>query len=132
MCGLGQTAPNPVLSTIKYFREEYQSILVKYCRAGVCSELFISPRENSCLQCKYTTYFTDCFTFYDACITRKIFCCGGELCSSCENRCRRSAVDEAVQFAPAICFRLHETKMSMILYTENGQKVAIIGAERQG
>ena len=37
MCGLGQTAPNPVLSTIRYFREEYEEhIRHKYCRAGVC------------------------------------------------------------------------------------------------
>ena len=49
MCGLGQTAPNPVLSTIKYFREEYDEHIRKhYCRAGVCSELFISPCENTC------------------------------------------------------------------------------------
>jgi NADH-quinone oxidoreductase subunit F len=49
LCGLGQTAPNPVLSTIKYFRDEYdEHIRHKYCRAGVCSELFISPCENAC------------------------------------------------------------------------------------
>ncbi len=49
LCGLGQTAPNPVLSTIKYFREEYdEHIKYKYCRSGVCSELFISPCENAC------------------------------------------------------------------------------------
>ena len=49
MCGLGQTAPNPVLSTIKYFREEYEEhIRYKYCRAGVCADLFISPCENAC------------------------------------------------------------------------------------
>jgi len=49
MCGLGQTAPNPVLSTIRYFREEYeQHIRHKCCRAGVCSDLFLSPCENSC------------------------------------------------------------------------------------
>ena len=49
MCELGKTAPNPVLSTIKYFREEYEEhIRQKYCRAGVCSDLFISPCENTC------------------------------------------------------------------------------------
>ncbi len=38
LCGLGQSAPNPVLSTIKYFREEYEEhIHDKYCRAKVCS-----------------------------------------------------------------------------------------------
>jgi len=37
LCGLGQTAPNPVLSTLKYFRNEYiEHILDKRCRAGVC------------------------------------------------------------------------------------------------
>ena len=49
MCGLGQTAPNPVLSTIRYFRDEYEEhIKNKYCRAGVCSNMFISPCENTC------------------------------------------------------------------------------------
>jgi NADH:ubiquinone oxidoreductase subunit F (NADH-binding) len=37
LCGLGQTAPNPVLSTLKYFRHEYtEHILEKRCSAGVC------------------------------------------------------------------------------------------------
>jgi NADH:ubiquinone oxidoreductase subunit F (NADH-binding) len=38
LCGLGQTAPNPVLSTLRYFRHEYMDhILHKKCAAGVCS-----------------------------------------------------------------------------------------------
>ena len=40
LCGLGQTAPNPVLTTIKYFRDEYEShIKHKWCKAGVCRNL---------------------------------------------------------------------------------------------
>ncbi len=40
LCGLGQTAPNPVLTTIKYFRDEYEShIRDKWCKAGVCRNL---------------------------------------------------------------------------------------------
>ncbi|HHN64024.1 MAG TPA: NADH-quinone oxidoreductase subunit NuoF [Nitrospirae bacterium] len=40
LCGLGQTAPNPVLTTIRYFRDEYEShIYEKWCKAGVCREL---------------------------------------------------------------------------------------------
>ena len=40
LCGLGQTAPNPVLSTLKYFREEYEAhIYQKQCPAHVCSKL---------------------------------------------------------------------------------------------
>lgn len=40
LCGLGQTAPNPVLSTIRYFRDEYEAhIKEKRCPAGVCKKL---------------------------------------------------------------------------------------------
>ena len=40
LCGLGQTAPNPVLSTLKYFRKEYEAhIIDKVCPAGVCKAL---------------------------------------------------------------------------------------------
>jgi NADH:ubiquinone oxidoreductase subunit F (NADH-binding)/(2Fe-2S) ferredoxin len=40
LCGLGQTSPNPVLSTIKWFREEYEThIYERKCPAGVCTEL---------------------------------------------------------------------------------------------
>jgi NADH:ubiquinone oxidoreductase subunit F (NADH-binding)/(2Fe-2S) ferredoxin len=40
LCGLGQTAPNPILSTIRYFREEYEAhITNKKCPAGVCRDL---------------------------------------------------------------------------------------------
>ena len=54
LCGLGQTCPNPVLSTIRYFRDEYEEhINEKYCRAGVCKALFsyrIDP--EGCTGCK--------------------------------------------------------------------------------
>lgn len=40
LCGLGQTAPNPVLSTLRYFRDEYEAhVLHKSCPAGVCKKL---------------------------------------------------------------------------------------------
>ena len=40
LCGLGQTAPNPVLTTIKYFRDEYEShINEKWCKTGVCKDI---------------------------------------------------------------------------------------------
>jgi len=57
MCGLGQTAANPVLSTLRYFLDEYKShIEDKKCPAGVCKELiaYIVIEENctGCLACK--------------------------------------------------------------------------------
>ncbi len=44
LCGLGQTAPNPVLSTIRHFRQEYEEhIRDKHCEAGVCAALVKAP-----------------------------------------------------------------------------------------
>ncbi|MBI5026858.1 MAG: NADH-quinone oxidoreductase subunit NuoF [Nitrospirae bacterium] len=53
LCGLGQTAPNPVLTTIKYFRDEYEShIKEKWCKAGVCRNLVtFYIDEVSCKGC---------------------------------------------------------------------------------
>jgi NADPH-dependent glutamate synthase beta subunit-like oxidoreductase len=49
LCGLGQTAPNPVLSTLQYFRHEYEDhILHKHCEAGVCGALFKAKCINAC------------------------------------------------------------------------------------
>jgi len=49
MCGLGQSAPNPVLSTLRYFREEYiEHIVKKHCPAGVCKELVGAPCHAAC------------------------------------------------------------------------------------
>jgi NADH-quinone oxidoreductase subunit F len=49
MCGLGQSAPNPVLSTLKYFREEYeQHVKQKRCNAFVCKELVGAPCAVAC------------------------------------------------------------------------------------
>ena len=52
LCGLGQTAPNPVLSTIKNFRDEYvEHIEQRKCRAGVCKELLGYEIIEECVGC---------------------------------------------------------------------------------
>ncbi|MGB5872203.1 MAG: NADH-ubiquinone oxidoreductase-F iron-sulfur binding region domain-containing protein, partial [Bacteroidota bacterium] len=49
MCGLGQSAPNPVLSTLRYFREEFERhIHQKRCDAFVCKELVAAPCMSAC------------------------------------------------------------------------------------
>jgi len=49
LCGLGQTAPNPVLSTIRYFRHEYEDHILEHrCEAGVCPDLFKAKCINAC------------------------------------------------------------------------------------
>ena len=53
MCGLGQTAPNPVLSTLRYFRDEYLAhIEKKCCPAGVCKELISYSINENCTGCQ--------------------------------------------------------------------------------
>ena len=56
LCGLGKSAPKPVISTIHAFREEYEEhILKKHCKAGVCSNLRtykIDPKKcKGCSKC---------------------------------------------------------------------------------
>jgi Pyruvate/2-oxoacid:ferredoxin oxidoreductase delta subunit len=57
LCGLGQTAPNPVLTTIRYFREEYEEhIRDRRCRAGACDAMsrYVISEElcRGCAVCK--------------------------------------------------------------------------------
>jgi NADP-reducing hydrogenase subunit HndC len=96
LCGLGQTAPNPVLSTIRYFRDEYEAhIRDKSCPAGVCKDL-IRYRivEENC---------TGCGVCRRACPTEAI---SGEKkqlhvidqakcikCGLCEEKCKFEAVE---------------------------------------
>lgn len=52
LCGLGQTAPNPVLSTMKYFKSEYEAhVYDKTCPAGVCKDLLKYYITGSCIGC---------------------------------------------------------------------------------
>jgi NADH-quinone oxidoreductase subunit F len=53
LCALGKTAPNPVLSTLKYFRDEYEAHVVnKTCPAGECSALAkYKINEDKCIGC---------------------------------------------------------------------------------
>lgn len=52
LCGLGQTAPNPVLSTLKYFRHEYEThIKEKRCPAGACEKLANYEITDACRGC---------------------------------------------------------------------------------
>jgi len=52
LCALGKSAPNPVLSTIRFFRDEYEEhIRDKRCRAGVCKALTKFVIDESCIGC---------------------------------------------------------------------------------
>jgi len=51
LCGLGKTAPNPVLSTIKYFRDEYKAHIAGRCPAGKCKGLITYSVTDDCIGC---------------------------------------------------------------------------------
>jgi NADH:ubiquinone oxidoreductase subunit F (NADH-binding)/ferredoxin len=96
LCGLGQTAPNPALSTVRYFRDEYEAhILRKECPARVCIRLLkFEVNEQNCKKCGA------CFT---ACPTKAITWKKKEVaridrdkciaCRSCFLACRYHSID---------------------------------------
>ncbi len=51
LCGLGKTAPNPVLSTLKYFRDEYEAHINGSCPSGKCKSLIKYVIDDSCIGC---------------------------------------------------------------------------------
>jgi NADH-quinone oxidoreductase subunit F len=51
ICGLGRTAPNPVLSTLRYFRAEYEAHLAGRCPAGKCKDLIAYRVNDACIGC---------------------------------------------------------------------------------
>ena len=147
MCGLGQTAPNPVLSTIKYFRNEFEEhIKNKYCRAGVCSDLFISPCENTCpANVNVPGYLSlvaagRIMDAYDLIKQENPFpaVCGRICTRPCESKCRRGSTDEAVaicdlkRFVADYAHKNEKPFTNDIVFPKNGKSVAIIGAGASG
>jgi NADH-quinone oxidoreductase subunit F len=51
LCGLGKTAPNPVLTTIRYFRDEYEAHIKGKCPAGRCTDLITYSVNDKCIGC---------------------------------------------------------------------------------
>ena len=105
LCGLGQTCPNPVLTTIKYFHDEYEAhIKEKKCPAAVCDALMISPCQHTCPVGinipKYVAHIAE-GEYLEAIETireRNPFpaICGRICHHPCEMRCRRGELDDPV------------------------------------
>lgn len=145
LCGLGQTAPNPVLSTIRYFREEYEAhIIDKRCPAGVCADLFIAPCENACpAHVDVPAYiahisegrFKDAFYTH---IKNNPFpsICGRACPARCEDYCRRLQVDESIairQLKRFMADKAIEDGWELPKPEKyNGKRVAVIGAGPAG
>ncbi len=82
LCGLGTSAPNPVLSTIRYFREEYEEhIRDKYCRAKVCSGLGMFVIDNE--ECFLCGLCKEACAFDAVKETRRNFFIDQDYCTKC-------------------------------------------------
>ncbi|MBF0458368.1 MAG: SLBB domain-containing protein [Nitrospirae bacterium] len=83
LCGLGQGAPNPILSTLKYFREEYEEhVHDKYCRAKVCSGLGSFTIEHS--ECFLCGLCKQACAFHAVKETRRSYFIDQSMCTKCK------------------------------------------------
>jgi NADH-quinone oxidoreductase subunit F len=105
LCGLGQTAPNPLLTTMRHFRHEFEDhIRAKRCRAGVCEGLALSPCENSCPLHMNIPRFLQLYkegrleeAFEAVVLDNPLPASTGRVCQHpCDDRCRRHSIDESV------------------------------------
>ncbi len=152
LCALGQTSPNPITTTVNYFRQEYEEhIREKRCHAGTCESLFMALCENSCpLHMNIPGYielikeerWEDAFelTLRDNPLPGTL----GRICHfHCQMRCRREMLDQPVSqgeihryLADTIYQLGNESKIYQKLISEKlpptGKRIAIVGAGPAG
>jgi NADH-quinone oxidoreductase subunit F len=146
LCGLGQSAPNPVLSTIRFFKDEYIAhIRDKHCPAGVCAGLVRAPCQSACPACVDVPGFvslagekryTEALRLHRQ---RNPFAavCSRVCFHTCESKCRRSSLDEPVSVRGIKRFLSdQEVTIQVPEVRENAvnakRKIAIIGAGPAG
>jgi NADH-quinone oxidoreductase subunit F len=152
LCGLGQTAPNPVLTTLRHFLPEFQDhIRARRCRAGVCEQLALSPCENSCplhinipryLELLRADRLDD--AFLALILDNPLPASTGRVCQHpCDDRCRRSGIDESVNMREVHRF-IADTVYASPKYATliekvvarkmqaTGRRVAVVGAGPTG
>ena len=152
LCALGGSAPNPVLTTLRHFRNEFEDhILAKRCRAGVCEDLALSPCENSCPLHMNIPRFLQLYkegrvedAFLSVILDNPLPASTGRVCQHpCDNRCRRAGIDESVNMrdvhrliADQVYFsdkfesvvdRIRERRLE-----PTGREVAVVGAGPTG
>ncbi len=152
LCGLGQSAPNPVLTSLRHFRNEFEDhIVAKRCRAGVCEDLAISPCENSCPLHMNIPRFLQLYkegrledAFLSVILDNPLPASTGRVCQHpCDDHCRRAGLDESVNMRD-----VHRVIADEVLLSDKfdslaarvaarkleptGREVAIIGAGPTG
>ncbi len=94
LCGLGKTAPNPVITGLKYFREEFEAHARGYCPAKKCRDLIKYEINDNCTGC--TKCFQECPVSAIAFKPFEKHAIDQALCTKCDN-CRIVCPDNAVE-----------------------------------
>ncbi|MGA2554633.1 MAG: FAD-dependent oxidoreductase, partial [Smithella sp.] len=143
LCGLGQTAPNPILSTIRYFRKEYEQHIREHkCVAAVCSAMFKSPCQHTCpIEMDIPSYialiraerFDDAYKILLQSNPFPSVC--GRVCDhKCQSKCRRGNMDEpiAIKFLKRfITDNAPRPKIDVVPVTRK-EKIAVVGGGPAG
>ena len=146
LCGLGQTAPNPVLSTLRYFRDEYEAhIIDRHCPAGVCKRLSPPPCQSACPMGQDVSTYTALIghgRIEEAweIIRRQnpLPMVLGRVCPHpCESSCRRGEIDKPISIcalkrfaADSMRDKLKDIRPVEVTHPED--KVAVVGAGPAG
>ena len=146
LCGLGQSAPNPVLSTIRHFRHEYDAhIRAKHCVAGVCPALVRAPCQNACpagVDVPGYVSLTGAQRYAEALRLHRernplTAVCARVCFHTCEDKCRRATLDQPVSIRGVKRY-LAEQEVDVVLPEvhddpENAKRrIAIVGGGPAG
>jgi NADH-quinone oxidoreductase subunit F len=146
LCGLGQSAPNPVLSTLRYFRHEYEShIKERKCPSGVCTHIVRAPCQSACPAGVDVPGFVSLVGEKRYAEALKLHrernpfaaVCARVCFHTCEVKCRRSTIDEPISIRGIKRYMVdQEITVQMPEIRENEEnakrKIAIIGAGPAG
>ncbi|MBU8901284.1 MAG: FAD-dependent oxidoreductase [Victivallales bacterium] len=146
LCGLCKTAPNPVLATIRYFRDEYDThIREKKCTPGICAGLVRAPCQSGCPAGVDVPGFVSLVgekRYSEALLLHRernpfAAACARVCYHTCESRCRRASLDSPLSIRGIKRFMTdQETKMQVPSVLENvknaERKIAIVGAGPSG
>ena len=146
LCGLGQTSPNPVITGLRHFKEEFEAhIIDKKCPAAVCQALFITPCQHACpVELDIPGYvslikegkFLEAYSLIKQRNPLPLIC--GRVCHHpCESKCRRGQVDEPVAIRDLKRFAADYAYEMGIEYIpevkeRREERVAVIGAGPAG
>jgi NADH-quinone oxidoreductase subunit F len=146
LCGLGKTAANPVLSTIRHFREEYEEHIREHkCRAGVCAGLVRAPCQSACPASVDVPGFVSLVgekRYADALKLHRernpfAAACARICFHACEEHCRRSSLDSSLAIRGVKRFMVEQEMIIQVPECKENKKnaakqVAIIGAGPAG